>query len=108
MSKFQIPKDEKTGYLITRIGLGILLGLFILLGLIVKPEGAGSTLHQAYLWDAFHPFSVGDFFGTVFILCGFLWISGWWQNFVFLSSMRGIQPILLGLAALGVVLIFAS
>lgn len=103
-------KDEKVLGTIAVVFCALVVVLFFLFGLIIKPEGAGSATSTEFLWDAFHPFGVLDFLGTVLFLASVVFISGIWKKFLpnNPTTGQGIQYGFWAAGALGIVLIFAS
>ena len=103
-------KDEKILNTIVVGFCGVVVFLIFLLGLIVKPDGAGSAINTEFLWDAWHPFSFWDFIGTVFLLAAVIFISGIWKKFYpnNPTTGQGIQYGFWAAGALGIVLIFMS
>lgn len=102
--------SEKALNIAVMVFCAVVVVLVLTLGLIVKPDGAGSEIDTAYLWDAFHPFSFWDFIGLVMFLIAVIFISGVWKlwrpNKPTMGT--GINWIFWAIGALGIVLIFMS
>lgn len=103
-------RDEKVLNTIAVAFCAVVVILFFVLGLIVKPDGAGSEIDTVFLWDAFHPFSFWDLLGTVLFLISVGFISGIWKKFFPNNPTMGtgINWIFWAAGVLGIVLIFMS
>ena len=103
-------KDEKILNTIVVVFCAIVLVLFFTLGLIVKPDGAGSEVNTEFLWDALHPFSFWDGLGLLLFLSAVVFISGIWKKFIpnNPTTGAGLNYAFGAAGALGIVLIFAS
>lgn len=89
---------------------GLIVFLIVLLGLVIKPDGAGSTIDTEFLWDAWHPFTGLDVVGSILLLAAIVFISGVWKLVLPNNPTwgTGINKYFWAAGALGIILIFAS
>lgn len=79
-------KQENKVFLIVRIVCGLILGVFIWNGWIVKPSGTNDPFVTENLWEAVHPASALNVIGLVLMILSILsltgftkWIWGMWS-----------------------------
>lgn len=98
--------SEKTEWTIVRIILGVVVLLFTVFAFFVKQD---CGIDKVYLWCRVHPFSIGDFIGTVLFYGGAFLLSGLWKNWFILweeeNTTRWNWIIFIG-TALGIILIW--
>lgn len=72
----KLPKDERNLWSLVRGLYCVILLLFILFGVIIKPGGAGDMINSVTVWDHLHPASALALIGIVLIIAAMLTISG--------------------------------
>lgn len=71
MSK--VWKDNDNSSLIVKIGVGIVLLLFILFGFVIKQD---CDIDKVYLWCRLHPMSLFDIIGMILFFGGAVVLTG--------------------------------
>lgn len=98
--------DEKTEWTIVKAVIGLCAVLFIVFGFMVKSE---CGIDKVNLWCRLHPFSIGDFIGTILFLGGLFMLSGLWKKWFTLWEDENTTRwnwIIFGGTALGIILIW--
>lgn len=111
MKKEKMEKDERNAWIVVRSVCSLILFLFLLLGLVVKPAGAESEIDMEFVWQALHPASILNIIGVILWLVCLFGLTGLWSKLVPETladkAAKWLPHAIIGTGALGAFLIFA-